>query len=64
MLNDAAVLAKYRENYEMAIEDGHTENASKIAWIWTEEAILNSLFRIKENHEAGHNEAINKAFFG
>lgn len=64
MLDQDKVLVAYRANYEMAIEDGHTEDASKIAWEWTEEAIMRRFVQIKGQHEAAREDAVNKAHFG
>jgi hypothetical protein len=63
-LDTDAVLGLYRENYVMAIEDGHTDNASKIAWEWTEQTVMDRFTSIKAHHEAAQQEAINKTFFG
>jgi hypothetical protein len=64
MLNEAEVLARYRENYEMAIEDGHAENASKVAWQWTEEEVMRRFVQIRGQHKAAQQEAVNLAHFG
>jgi hypothetical protein len=47
MLDKAKVMAKYWENYRMAIEDGHTEQAEDIAWDWTEQDMQHEFVRVK-----------------
>jgi hypothetical protein len=64
MLDKDKVLAKYRENYQMAIDDGHTEEASRIAWEWTWNDFENAFVAIKTQHDAELQENINKTFFG
>lgn len=50
---------QYRMNYEMAIDDGHTDEAENIAWAWTEEAMTRQFHKVKGQHEAARQEAIN-----
>ena len=64
MLDNDKVLKTYQENYQMAIEDGHGENSNRIAWEWTEEKLMHLFHRIKDQHHAAHQEAINLAFYG
>ena len=48
----------------MAIEEGHAEDATKIAWEWTEEEMMRLFYRYSLQHIDAHQEAINKAHFG
>lgn len=64
MLDERKVRQAYQENYQMAIEDGHQDNARKVAWEWTEEAIQRQLAMIKDRQYWQHVDAVNKAFYG
>ena len=64
MLDQDKVLVAYHANYDMAIGDGHTDAASKIAWEWTWEAIQRRFTQIKAAHEGAKEEAVNKTHFG
>lgn len=57
------VRKQYRSNYHMVIEDGHTDEAERIAWEWTEEEFRSLFARIKDQYQAEHQEAINRAFY-
>jgi hypothetical protein len=63
-MDEQKVLAAYRMAYDNAVEDGHTEDASRIAWDWVWGYIERKFAEIKGRHEAGHAEAVNKAHFG
>lgn len=64
MLDEQKVLERYRENYQMACEDGHGEKAEQVAWEWTEEAVARQLAMIKDRRFWAHVDAVNKAFYG
>lgn len=64
MIDKDKVLAKFREKYQVAFEEGHGPAASRIAWEWTWEDFEDAFKTIKEQHEAELQENINKAFFG
>lgn len=52
------ILARYDLNYEMAVDDGHTDEASDIAWQWTEEEYIRMFHKVKGQKEAERQEAI------
>ena len=64
MLDNAEVRQTYRDNYQLAIEEGHKEEASRIAWEWTWAAVERQFAQIKGNYMAWQQDAINKAHFG
>lgn len=55
--------AEYDSNYALAVDEGHQDEASAVAWQWTEEAMMRLFHRIKGQREAAKQEAINLAFF-
>jgi hypothetical protein len=63
MLNEAKILERYHENYELAFEESHLD-PSEIAWQWTEEEILRQFYLIQERHKWHHIENVNKVFYG
>ena len=63
MIDKDKLFARWQHFYDTAIEDGHREKSREIAWEWTWEAIEGEFARIKGQHEATHEEAINQAFY-
>ena len=64
MLNTEQITQRYRDNYQMACEEGHQDEAERIAWDWTEQEMMRQFWRFKEQCQAAKQEAINKAHFG
>lgn len=52
----------FKQNYQVSIEDGHTDKADRVAWDWTEEQFSMLFQRIKQQYKDEHQEAVFKAF--
>jgi len=52
------ILARYDLNYEIAVDEGHQEEASRIAWEWTEKEYTRMFHRVKGQKQAQQQEEI------
>lgn len=64
MLNRLEILILYRENYDLAVEEGFGESSAEIAWERTRERLLRLFDRLKDQIYWQQVEGVNKAFFG